>query len=175
MTIVLHRHRRDEEPLLAPATHSGPAPELPAEAPFAPGRLGCTPGTSRDVIDVLRAETVGAAWERAVFEPANPAARIQHAWRMAVAPLETLLDFEAKPLPDTDWHDKTLRVEAGAHRDLSRLSAALVTHTNKALDLLENTAADLGNDAFLLETLVLPLRAAAAEAPVEETGTEAAR
>lgn len=114
VSIVLHRHREDEELLLAPAAPTGPV-EIPRG--IAPARLGCVPGTSRAVVDELRAETVGQAWERAVFGPADPAALIQHAWQMALAPLEQLLH---DPLPDTDWTDVLAGAEANTFRMCSR-------------------------------------------------------
>lgn len=126
MSIVLLRHRRDEAALLAPASHRAP---VPVERPrgIAPARLGCAPGTSRQVLDELMA---AGAREQQRTTPADPAALIAHAWWIIIAPLMAAL---AEPEPDTDWADKVRGVAAITARRISGVAAETTRILQKVL------------------------------------------
>lgn len=73
-----------------------------------------------------------AEWETAPTTalPTDPAALMAHAWRLAWAPIETLL---ADPEPDTDWADALHCVEVEVTRWFSNVTYTATCGLQKAL------------------------------------------
>lgn len=91
-------------------------------------RHHATPGIGADVIAELRADAAATGpWDGTVLAPASPAALIEHALHMALAPIEALLDAPAKPW---DFSERAFGIEARAYAHLSRLTADLTYALN---------------------------------------------